>query len=196
MPYYCSERSTFEGIFVGSCAEVHRCCQQMAKCRGGIPTYCFLVSVIPYFFVWQVIIIDEVSMLSKHLFESLDFIARSIRGVDAPFGGIQMVLFGDFFQLPPPLERVPRTSDDTSTALNHNVHNLFCFQSPLWESAGFWIPPAAAIMENNEKSLADHAGGTILLTSIYRQKDPTFVNILNEIRVGDVSAESLATLDR
>lgn len=53
--------------------------------------------------VWQsldILIIDEISMLNPDLFDKLEFIARSIRKVDLPFGGIQLLLVGDFYQLP------------------------------------------------------------------------------------------------
>jgi ATP-dependent DNA helicase PIF1 len=49
----------------------------------------------------QVLILDEVSMLSCELFETLDGLARRLRGADAFFGGLRLVLVGDFFQLPP-----------------------------------------------------------------------------------------------
>lgn len=49
----------------------------------------------------KVLIIDEVSMLSSTKFDLLDRCCREIRGINEPFGGIQIVLCGDFFQLPP-----------------------------------------------------------------------------------------------
>jgi DNA replication protein DnaC len=52
----------------------------------------------------RVLIIDEVSMVDCTLFDKLDVIARAVRGVDKPFGGIQLVITGDFFQLPPVLQ--------------------------------------------------------------------------------------------
>ena len=66
----------------------------------------------------RALIIDEISMLDGTLFEKLDFVARTVRGArcmptthdpsDEPFGGIQLVLCGDFFQLPPVgMERDP-----------------------------------------------------------------------------------------
>ena len=65
----------------------------------------------------KTLVIDEVSMLSKDLFETLDYIAREIRMCQfTPFGGIQLILCGDFFQLPP-----------VSRKETH-----YCFESPLW----------------------------------------------------------------
>jgi ATP-dependent DNA helicase PIF1 len=61
----------------------------------------------------KTLVIDEVSMLSAELFESLDRTGRRLRKSNALFGGIQLVLTGDFFQLPP-------------------VEGLFCFKSALW----------------------------------------------------------------
>src|SRR3990167_7360423 len=49
----------------------------------------------------KVLIIDEISMLHKHQLDMVDTIARYILNTDAPFGGMQVILCGDFFQLPP-----------------------------------------------------------------------------------------------
>lgn len=46
----------------------------------------------------QVLIIDEISMISAELFHQLEHHARVIRGVQEPFGGVQLVLSGDYFQ--------------------------------------------------------------------------------------------------
>ncbi|VVU94649.1 PIF1-like helicase [seawater metagenome] len=67
----------------------------------------------------DVLIIDEVSMLTRELFEKLDYIGKFIRGnIEEPFGGIQLILTGDFCQLPPITDK----------------ENNFCFMSKLWES--------------------------------------------------------------
>ena len=63
----------------------------------------------------QILIVDEVSMLSLSLFEKLDDLGKSIRKSQRPFGGIQLLFCGDFYQLPP-------------------VNNAFCFESALWNS--------------------------------------------------------------
>jgi len=49
----------------------------------------------------KVLIIDEVSMLSSRLFDSVDRICKAMKRNEEPFGGMQIVLSGDFFQLPP-----------------------------------------------------------------------------------------------
>ncbi len=49
----------------------------------------------------EVLVIDEVSMLSGEFLDMLDRVARNMKRRDIPFGGLQMVFCGDFFQLPP-----------------------------------------------------------------------------------------------
>lgn len=49
----------------------------------------------------KVLVIDEISMVDGDLFDKLEEIARGIRNNGRPFGGIQLVITGDFFQLPP-----------------------------------------------------------------------------------------------
>jgi hypothetical protein len=49
----------------------------------------------------KVLIIDEVSMLKPQMFDSINRLAQAILGNEKPFGGMQVVLSGDFFQLPP-----------------------------------------------------------------------------------------------
>lgn len=49
----------------------------------------------------KLLIIDEVSMISPEIFSSMDLILRGFKGTDAPFGGVQVIISGDFFQLPP-----------------------------------------------------------------------------------------------
>jgi ATP-dependent DNA helicase PIF1 len=68
----------------------------------------------------DVLVIDEISMMTPELFEKLDQVGRKVRcNESTPFGGLQLVLVGDFYQLPP----VVRNSETTS----------FVFESPLWK---------------------------------------------------------------
>jgi ATP-dependent DNA helicase PIF1 len=73
--------------------------------------------------VWKttdILIIDEVSMMSQKLFEMLDAIGKHMRRNSRPFGGIQLIFSGDFYQLPP-----VGNKDEPETC-------RFCFESPLW----------------------------------------------------------------
>jgi ATP-dependent DNA helicase PIF1 len=74
----------------------------------------------------KLLIIDEISMMTPDLFEKLDTIGKAIRNKPQPWGGIQLVVCGDFFQLPP----VYKTWDPSATA-------RFVFDSPAWHSANF-----------------------------------------------------------
>ena len=97
------------------------------------------------------LIIDEISMMSDEMFEKLDDLGRRLRWkAELPFGGIQIICLGDFYQLPP-------------------INTKFVFESLRWEETINTI---------------------VLLDTIYRQKDPVFQKILNEIRVGEVSDET------
>ena len=49
----------------------------------------------------KVLIIDEISMMNGDVFDKLEILAKKIRKIDEPFGGIQIILSGDFLQLPP-----------------------------------------------------------------------------------------------
>ena len=100
-----------------------------------------------------VLILDEISMLSAKLIAIIDELGRRIRRIPVPFGGIQVIFTGDFFQLPPvPTDGEPDTE-------------LFCFESPVWSKT---FKP-----EN-----------IIQLTTMFRQADPVYIDILNQIRVG------------
>ena len=49
----------------------------------------------------KILIIDEVSMISPEIFSSMDKILKAFKFSNEPFGGVQVILSGDFFQLPP-----------------------------------------------------------------------------------------------
>ena len=70
----------------------------------------------------NLLIVDEVSMMSMKIFELLDYLGQKIRKNTRPFGGIQLIFSGDFFQLPPVPDR-----DDADTG-------KFCFESARWSA--------------------------------------------------------------
>ena len=67
----------------------------------------------------DVLVIDEVSMLSEKIFNSIEYISRKVRQETRPFGGMQVIASGDFFHLPP----VPRYDNE----------GKFACQSKLWD---------------------------------------------------------------
>ncbi|CAI5755887.1 unnamed protein product [Candida verbasci] len=114
----------------------------------------------------RVLIIDEISMIDGELFDKLNHVAKKLRKNDKPFGGIQIVACGDFYQLPPVVKKVNPDGSD-----NSDVKTVFSFESDSWEES---------IQQ------------TIILQEIFRQKgDQTFIGMLNEIRDGKISTDSL-----
>lgn len=114
------------------------------------------------------IVIDEVSMISPELMNAIDQVLRNAMGEDIPFGGKQMLLFGDLYQLPPvagPQEK--RYLDD------------------IYGGSFFFNAPGI-----KESDLHIHE-----LSYVYRQKDQEFIEILNGIRDGSISDEDLALLN-
>ncbi len=71
----------------------------------------------------EVLIIDEISMVSPELFSSMDRVLQAFKNYPKPFGGIQVIASGDFFQLPP-ISREPR-------------EQKFAWQSPTWRDLDF-----------------------------------------------------------
>ena len=75
----------------------------------------------------KVLIIDEISMLHKYQLDMVDAIARYISNCDTVFGGMQVILCGDFFQLPP-----------VSTGFSIGEIQ-FAFEGSAWENGGFHV---------------------------------------------------------
>lgn len=76
----------------------------------------------------KALIIDEISMLHKNYLDMLDTAARYILGKDQPFGGMQLVLCGDFFQLPP-----------VTAASTNLLEKPFAFEASCWSLANFQV---------------------------------------------------------
>ena len=115
--------------------------------------------------------LDEVSMLSAELFTKIDHVFRYVRKNDKPFGGMQLILFGDFLQLPPVIK------DQAE-----GCHGVFAFESKSWTEASIRVAILKKVFRQADaefsQALNDIRIGNYtplvsrLLLSRYRQQDP------------------------
>ncbi len=124
----------------------------------------------------DVLIIDEISMLHDFRLDLVEEICRTVRQTeikdsktDAPFGGLQVIFSGDFFQLPPVTRREDKPSSD-----DEFPRTEFAYNSMAWQKTSPEI---------------------LYLDSQHRQDDNEFLNILNKIRSNEITradAEKIA----
>ncbi|MBN1365920.1 MAG: AAA family ATPase [Syntrophaceae bacterium] len=107
----------------------------------------------------ELLMIDEVSMVRCDLMDSIDKFLRKNRSSTKPFGGVQLLLVGDLFQLPPVVPEHER-----------NVLEARGYTGPYFFSS-FRL-----------QNIPMHP---IELTSVYRQEDRSYIDVLNRVRVGE-----------
>lgn len=130
------------------------------------------------------LVIDEISMVNADLMDGIDRSLRQARARKAePFGGVQIVMFGDPYQLAP----VPPRGDEMRYIRDH-------YRSFWFFDAKVWTGGAAT-----EGLLDVGAYGADLhvreLAEIHRQSDPAFKALLNAVRYGRVTAEMAGVLN-
>lgn len=109
----------------------------------------------------ELLIIDEVSMLRADLLDAINWALQHTRRNPAPFGGVQLIMIGDMYQLPPVIK-------DTQWNLLKNYYkSLFFFD--------------ALVLENNPPVCIE-------FKKVYRQEDPVFIDLLNAVRYQDFDA--------
>lgn len=108
----------------------------------------------------KVLVIDEISMLPGAILAYLDFHCRRVRECDKPFGGLRVIVVGDFLQLPP--------------VSKSGVYD-WAFMHEVWRAADFKVA---------------------YLTTIHRQDEPEFVEVLNAFREGNVRGDLVKRLQR
>ncbi|POS72195.1 PIF1 [Diaporthe helianthi] len=143
---------------------------------------------VPRFRKTDVVIIDEISMVENLHFERLDQVMRAARHTKdfpaehRPFGGVQVIVTGDFAQLPPvrpfghciecgsEMRWHVDDEDDSEIyscgrcKITYNVSDQWAFRSKAWEECNFEY---------------------VYLDTIHRQHDPAFISLLNKCRMGD-----------
>jgi len=117
----------------------------------------------------ELLIIDEISMVRCDLLDVIDRLLRVFRKREfTPFGGVQVVLIGDTFQLPPIVNQ-----DDW------NILGQF-YESPFFFGARVMLDQKPLYIE---------------LKKIYRQTDQDFIDLLNRIRVNQLQADDVSRLN-
>lgn len=113
------------------------------------------------------IIIDEVSMVRPDVMDYVDRKLQMYRGSSEPFGGVQIIMFGDLYQLPPVVRA------DEQHILSQFYRGVYFFHAHVWRNTGFKV---------------------IELTHIFRQNDKRFIEILNNIREYRITQEDIDDL--
>jgi hypothetical protein len=116
------------------------------------------------------LLIDECSMVRADLFDAVDESLRKNRKNKKPFGGVQIILFGDLLQIAPIVTRSDREIIDQIYP-----QGSFFFNSKVFKKANF---------ETHE------------LTKIFRQSDESFINLLNKFRVAKVDEKDLEQINK
>lgn len=117
----------------------------------------------------ELLVIDEISMVRCDLMDVIDAILRSVRKNNTPFGGIQLLLIGDLYQLPPVTKREDWTFLSSVYASPYFFDGHVIHRNPLLQ---------------------------VELTTVFRQTEPEFVNILNSIRNNQITDNDLALLNQ
>lgn len=112
----------------------------------------------------DMMIIDEISMVRCDMLDAADNILRHYRKNDKPFGGVQLIMFGDLYQLMP-----------VAKAEDWNKIKEF-YETPYFFSS--------AVLSKLEYYICE-------LSKVYRQKDDAFVKTLNNIRVGRITLSDI-----
>lgn len=116
----------------------------------------------------DVLVIDEISMVRADVIDFVDKKLRIYRSCDKPFGGVQVIMFGDLHQLPPVVTSAEKE------ALSYFYRGPHFFEAAVWREQGFHI---------------------IELTHIFRQSDEGFIKILNDIRNYQLAPEDIDKLE-
>ena len=116
----------------------------------------------------ELLIIDEISMVRADLLDAIDMTLRRYRHSSHPFGGVQLLMIGDVHQLSPVVTE------------NERPYMEKVYPSPYFFSS---------------KALQRMPYVTIELTTVYRQQDAAFVELLNHVRDNNIDAETLSKIN-
>lgn len=117
----------------------------------------------------ELLIVDEVSMLRADVLDVIDYMLRTIRRDNRPFGNVQMLFIGDLLQLPPVVKRAEWD------VLRNYYSSMYFFDAHV---------------------IRDNPPLYIELEKIYRQSDPTFIQVLNHLRENYITEEDVHILNQ
>ncbi len=117
----------------------------------------------------KLLIIDEISMIRADVFDAMNYALQLVNSNSKPFGGVQLVMFGDLFQLPPVVER------GLDVYFASVYQGVYFFNTPVWGQMQF---------------------ACVELVDVYRQKDPVFIKLLNAIREKRISPDAIDWVNR
>lgn len=117
----------------------------------------------------ELLVIDEVSMVRADLLDVVDTLLRVYRKNYRPFGGVQVILIGDTFQLPP----VVKGEDKDLLMMFYDSEFFF----------------SAKVIQQNKPLYIE-------LKKIYRQNERDFIDLLNRVRVNNMIPADFQTLAR
>jgi len=120
----------------------------------------------------ELIIIDEISMVRCDLMNAIDLSLRANLKSDLPFGGKQLLMIGDLYQLPPIIDE--RDKETVNLLRTHYTSRYFF--------------SAKAFEHNYQYQIVE-------LSKVYRQKDKKFISLLNAIRVNQMDQQHLNLLN-
>ncbi len=117
------------------------------------------------------ILIEEISMVRADLFDAIDIFMR-LNGKDPskPFGGVQVILFGDLYQLPPVVK------NDERNIINQIYESPWFFDSNIMNDLYFDLE-------------------IIVLTKVYRQTEAKFIEFLDKVRFGNIQESDLGYIN-
>lgn len=119
------------------------------------------------------IVIDEISMVRSDLLSAIDKNLQIARRSRKPFGGIQVIVVGDFFQLPPVLQE----GSDEAQVFYREYSSPFCFTTESWQSAGFEMIALDKVMRTDDEDFISLLQSIRMRTGIFRDA----IDVLNHI---------------
>ena len=142
----------------------------------------------------ETLVIDEISMVNADLMDAIDRSLRQARGRRGePFGGVQVVMFGDPYQLAP----VPPRGDEARYVKDH-YRSFWFFDAKVWAGPSTG-PSTGSGTQETQGALFEVDTRAELhvreLVQIHRQSDDGFKSMLNAVRYGRVTAEIAGILN-